>query len=250
MAFITLDSVCVDFPIYNISARSLKKKFLRMSTGGVLSRDERECVVVKALDNLSFHLQDGDRVGIVGHNGAGKSTLLRVLASIYEPTAGHIIHEGKISPLLDTMLGINMESTGYENILLRGLLLGIPRKEMIKKIDDIVQFTELGDYLNVPIRTYSSGMLMRLAFSVATCIQPEILLMDEVIGVSDENFLERARNRLNQLIAKANIVVLASHSKEIIKNLCNKAILMNAGKLELFDTVDKVLERLPSVVKA
>jgi ABC-type polysaccharide/polyol phosphate transport system ATPase subunit len=241
MAFITLDSVSVDFPIYNMSARSLKKKLLRFSTGGVLSRDSRECVVVKALTDVSFHLQDGDRVGLIGHNGAGKSTLLRVLSHIYEPTSGTILSEGKISTLLDTMLGIEMESTGYENIMLRGLLLGLTRKEIRSKMDEIAQFTELGDYLSVPIRTYSKGMLTRLAFAVATCIQPEILLLDEVIGAGDSAFLEKARQRLNNLIAKSNIVVLASHSNEIIKALCNKVIIMKAGQVEKFGAIEAML---------
>lgn len=241
MAFFTLDSVSVDFPIYNISSRSLKKHFLRFTTGGALKQNENHCVVVKALDNVSLHLEEGDRVGLVGHNGAGKSTLLRVLANIYEPTSGNIRYQGKISPLLDVMLGINPESTGYENIVLRGLLLGLKRKEIQVKVKEIAEFTELGDYLYVPIRTYSSGMLMRLAFAVATTIQPEILLLEEVIGVGDSAFLVKARERLNQLISKSNIVVLASHSNDIIKTLCNKVVVMKNGQIEKFGKVEDVL---------
>jgi ABC-type polysaccharide/polyol phosphate transport system ATPase subunit len=197
--------------------------------------------VIKALDNISLHLQDGDRVGILGHNGAGKSTFLRVLANIYEPTRGRMVVQGKVSPLLDVMLGIDPESTGYENILLRGLLLGLKRKEILKKMDEIAEFTELGDFLSVPIRTYSSGMMMRLAFAVATSIQPDILVMDEIIGVGDDAFLTRARERLDHLIEQSNIVVLASHSDEIIRKMCNKAIVLDGGRLKQIGPIETVL---------
>ena len=242
MAYIHLNSVAVDFPIYNVNARSLKKSLLRLTTGGSFGENEKQCVVIKALDNISFNLQDGDRLGIIGHNGAGKSTLLRVLATIYEPTRGLFRYQGKISPLLDVMLGINYESTGYENILLRGALLGLKRKELSHKIKDIADFTELGDFLHMPIRTYSSGMLMRLAFAVATSIQPDILLMDEAIGVGDKNFIQKANQRLKSMIDKSNILVIASHSDEIIKKFCNKVLVLDAGKMTKFSAVEDVLK--------
>lgn len=243
MASITLDSVCIDFPIYNVAARSLKKHFIRLTTGGVLSNADTRCVTVKALNNISVHLEHGDRVGLIGHNGAGKSTLLRVLAQIYEPTSGSISFEGKVSPLLNVMLGINPESTGYENIILRGLLLGLTKKEITAKIDEIAEFTELGDYLSMPIRTYSSGMQLRLAFGVATSIQPEILLLDEVVGVGDANFVAKAQKRFNELIEQSSIVVLASHSNEMIAKMCNKAILLEGGQMKFFGEVNEALER-------
>lgn len=242
MASITLDSVNVDFPIYNINARSLKKRFFRLTTGGVLNNESHKCVVVKALDNISFHLEHGDRVGLIGHNGAGKSTLLRVLARIYEPSQGQIHIEGKISPLLDVMLGINPESTGYENIVLRGLLHGLNRKEITAKIDEIAAFTELGDYLSVPIRTYSSGMQLRLAFAVATSINPEILVIDEVVGTGDASFIEKAQKRLSNLIEQSSIVILASHANSVIQKICNKAILMDGGRVKYFGSVERAIE--------
>lgn len=241
MASITLDSVSVDFPIYNVAARSLKKHFIRLTTGGVLSRDDTKCVTVKALDNVSFKLEHGDRVGLIGHNGAGKSTLLRVLAQIYEPTSGAISFDGKVSPLLNVMLGINSESTGYENIILRGLLLGLTKKEIEAKIDEIAEFTELGDYLSVPIRTYSSGMQLRLAFGVATSITPEILLLDEVVGVGDANFMAKAQRRFDELIEQSSIVVLASHSNDIIAKMCNKAIVLESGRVKFFGDIEEAL---------
>ena len=239
MASIQLDSVSVDFPIYNFSARSLRKQFLRL-TGGVLNNKEN-IVVVKALDKVSLKFEHGDRIGLIGHNGAGKSTLLRVLAKIYEPTQGCIQYDGRISPLLNVMLGINHESTGYENIMVRGLLLGLTRKEIRTKLDQIAEFTELGDYLFAPVRTYSSGMQLRLAFAVATCIQPDILLMDEMIGVGDADFFKKAEIRLSEFIDQSSILVLASHSNATIRKLCNKVVLLEKGKIKYFGPLDQGL---------
>lgn len=241
MASITLDSVSVDFPIFNVQGRSFKKKLFQLTTGGTFSQDFRNCVVVKALDQVSLTLKDGDRLGLVGHNGAGKSTLLRVLANIYEPSRGTYTYQGKVSPLLDVMLGMNQESTGYENIFLRGTLLGLTQQEIKARVEDIADFTELGDYLYMPMRTYSSGMLMRLAFAVATSIQPDILLLDEAIGVGDKRFIKKANARLRQFIRKSNILILASHSEDIIRSFCNKALILNKGKIEKFGRVQEVL---------
>lgn len=239
MASIILDSVTLDFPIFNLNARSLKKRLLRLTTGGALN-NSNDCVVIKALDKISLQLNDGDRVGLIGHNGAGKSTLLRVLANIYVPTSGTIHYQGKISTLLDFMLGFNLESTGYENIICSGIVHGLTKKQISAKSQEIAEFTELGDYLYVPVRTYSSGMLMRLAFAVATSIHPEILLIDEIIGVGDKKFIDKAQQRLNSLIEKSNIVVLASHSIDIIKSLCNKALILNSGRIEWFGPIEQL----------
>lgn len=241
MASIKLDSVSVDFPIFNMHGRSLKKKLLNFTTGGAFAYDPRQCIVVKALDHISLTLNDGDRLGLVGHNGAGKSTLLRVLANIYEPSRGTYHYQGKISPLLDVMLGMNQESTGYENIFLRGSLLGLKHQEINDRVEDIAEFTELGDYLYMPMRTYSSGMLMRLAFAVATSIQPDILLLDEAIGAGDKRFIEKANKRLQQLIERSSILILASHSEAIIRGFCNKVLVLNKGRIEQFGHIDDVL---------
>lgn len=242
MASIQLDSVSVDFPIYNFSARSLRRQFLRLTTGGVLNSKEN-MVIVRALDKVSLKFNHGDRVGLIGHNGAGKSTLLRVLAKIYEPIQGRIYLEGRISPLLNVMLGINYESTGYENIMVRGLLLGLTRKEIQTRLAQIAEFTELGDYLFAPVRTYSAGMQLRLAFAVATCIKPEILLMDEVIEAGDETFKKKAQARLSAFIEQSSIMVLASHSNETIKKICNKAVLLEKGQVKYFGCVKEAFDR-------
>jgi ABC-2 type transport system ATP-binding protein len=241
MALIQLNSLTVDFPIYHLNARSIRKRFLRL-TGGALRKETAHTVVVKALDNVSFTLEHGDRVGLIGHNGAGKSTLLRVLAKIYEPTQGSIHIQGSVSPLLNVMLGINQESTGYENILVRGLLLGLGQKEIKAKMQEIADFTELGEYLSVPIRTYSAGMQLRLAFAVATCIKPDILLMDEMIEAGDAAFKIKAEARLAEFIEQSSIMVLASHSNETIQRLCNKVVLLEKGKLKYVGNLEEGLK--------
>lgn len=250
-ASIILKNVSINFPIYNINARSLKKRFLRLTTGGKLNNnDDHKCIVIKALDNLSFELNHGDRVALIGHNGAGKSTLLRVLAKIYEPSEGQIQIKGKVSTLLDLMLGIDQESTGYENIIIRGLLLGLSKKEITAKIDQIAEFTELGDYLSVPVRTYSSGMQLRLAFGVATSINPEILLLDEVVGTGDAGFMKKAQTKLDEFIEQSSIMVIASHSSETVKKICNKGIVLQAGSIKYYGSIDSALDYYQTSLKS
>jgi len=241
MTKIILNKVGVEFPIYELSSRSIKKQLMRITTGGALSKDSK-VVTVKALNNLSFELHPGDRLGLVGHNGAGKSTLLRVLAKIYEPTSGKITIDGKVSALLDVMLGMDPESTGYENIVMRGLIHGLKRKEILARQKEIADFTELGDYLSIPVRTYSTGMRLRLAFSIATSVLSEIIVLDEVVGAGDTAFMKKAEDRFNSMLNDAEIVVLASHSKETIKKFCNKVLWLNAGEVGYFGSVEKGLE--------
>lgn len=242
-ASITLENVTINFPIYNLNARSLKKRFIRLTTGGKLNNSaDHKCVVVKALDNVSFHLSHGDRVALIGHNGAGKSTLLRVLGQIYEPSIGNVAVEGRVSTLLELMLGINPESTGFENIITRGLLLGLRKKEIESKIAEIAEFTELGDYLSVPVRTYSSGMQLRLAFGVATCINPEILLLDEVVGVGDAQFMNKAKKKLEEFVEQSSIMVVASHISETARRMCNKGLILEAGSVKYFGPIEQALK--------
>ena len=183
MASIHLNNVDVDFPLYSGASRSLKTSLLNLSSGGRIGRTVSDRMCVQALTKVSLQLNDGDRLGIIGPNGSGKTTLLRVLSSVYEPSGGQVFIEGSVASLFDVALGMDTEGTGYENITLRGMLLGLSRPEIEKKVQDIAEFTELGDYLSIPVRTYSSGMLLRLAFAVCTSVEPEILLMDEWIGV-------------------------------------------------------------------
>ena len=242
MASIDLQGVSVAFPIYDASSRSLKKSLLPGRTGGRIGSDEAHTSVVRALDNVTLSMRHGDRVGLVGHNGAGKTTLLRVLAGIYEPAAGRIGVDGHVAPLFDIGLGMDAESTGYDNIYLRGLFLGMSRKEIGKRMEEIAEFTELGDFLNLPIRTYSTGMRMRLAFAVSTSIEPDILLLDEGIGAGDAAFIDKANKRLGQFTEKAGIIVLASHSDALIRKMCRTAVLMEHGRVVEVGDVESVLE--------
>ena len=230
----------VDIPVYDTSARSLKKQILRATTGGRIVRDHG-VAVARVINGISLELKDGDRLGLVGHNGAGKTSLLRVLAGVYEPTSGWVNVEGSVIPLLDIGLGIDYESTGFENILLRGVVLGVKRRELKSLTERIVEFTELGDYLAMPVRTYSSGMILRLAFGISTCVTPEILLLDEFFGVGDASFLAKAERRLNELVSNAGILVFASHSQDLIRRLCNKALWLNKGEIRALGEVEHVL---------
>jgi ABC-2 type transport system ATP-binding protein len=241
MASILLEHVSVTFPIYTASGRSLKNRMMAAGTGGRIGTDKKNHVSVQALDDVCLSFEHGDRVGLVGHNGAGKSTLLRVLAGIYEPTAGRARVEGQVAPLFDAGLGMNTESTGYENIILRGLYLGLSKAQIAAKTQEIAAFTELGSFLDMPLHTYSTGMQARLAFAVSTCIEPEILLLDEGIGAGDKAFLEKAQQRVSELIGRARILVLASHLEELMCRVCNKAVLMERGRVVLTGSVDRVL---------
>jgi ABC-type polysaccharide/polyol phosphate transport system ATPase subunit len=232
MTRLTLDRVGVEFPLYQTSARSLKRMALRTLVGGVIgAAGDSGCTVVQALRDVSLELRPGDRVALMGHNGAGKTTLLRVLAGIYQPTSGTIHGAGRRAPLFDLQVGFDEEATGYECIQLRGLMLGIDRAVIQRKAGEIAAFSELGDYLNLPVRTYSSGMLMRLFFSIATSVEADIVLMDEWIGVGDEHFVEKANRRLHALIDRAHILVIASHSRALVGALCNRGILLEGGRV-------------------
>jgi lipopolysaccharide transport system ATP-binding protein len=241
-ASIRLHQVNLDLPIFDVSAQSLKKRVMRLGRRNRIAEDSTGVVVVRSLDGVSLELQPGDRLGLIGHNGAGKSTLLRVLAGIYPPTSGTVEVEGRAVPLLDINLGMDDQSTGRQNIRLRGLLLGMSDAEIRAKTQDIADFTELGDYLDLPLRTYSSGMRLRLAFAIATAVDAEILLLDEVIGVGDASFQDKAARRLEQLHARAEIVVLAIHNPDVIRKTCNKALWLERGKLRSFGDAQTVLD--------
>lgn len=242
MANIIFENVTTEFPIYNANARSLKKKLIQIATGGQLNADTKGRVVVRSLENISFTLSDGDRVGLLGHNGAGKSTLLRVLGRVYAPSAGNAQINGKLGSLIDISFGIDHEATGRENIYLRGALLGLTRNEVKSCMDEIIDFSELGDFVDVPLRTYSSGMHLRLAFAVSTIIRPEILLMDEWLSVGDEGFRMKAERRLTELVQSTNILVLASHSETLIRHICNRVIWLEHGRVRMDGPVNEVTD--------
>jgi lipopolysaccharide transport system ATP-binding protein len=240
MAYISFTNASIDFPIFNANGRSLTSRLLQVATGGKLDADPDGRVVVRALENLNFEFQDGDRVGLLGHNGAGKSTLLRALSRVYTPTSGQSNIVGEVGSLIDISLGINPEATGRENIFIRGAILGLSKNEIELKFDEIHAFSELGDFIEMPVRTYSSGMHLRLAFAVSTVVRPEILLMDEWLSVGDEGFRHKAEARLTQLVTETKIMVLASHSRELIEKTCNRAIWLEHGVIKMDGPVTEV----------
>jgi ABC-type polysaccharide/polyol phosphate transport system ATPase subunit len=241
MSFLRLRDVSVEFPIYQASSRSLKKLLLSSSTRGNLGRDAHDRINVRALTDVSFEIGDGERLAIIGLNGAGKTTLLKVLAGVYEPTRGRFTSSGKVSSLLDTGVGLNLDATGHENIILRGMYLGIHPHEMRKHAAEVAEFTELGDYLDMPVRTYSAGMMIRLGFAASTCIPPDILIMDEWLSAGDARFLEKAERRVEALVRTSSILVLASHSLGLVERWCDRGVLLHQGRVLAIGPVSEII---------
>ncbi|KID32241.1 ABC-type polysaccharide phosphate transport system, ATPase component [Prauserella sp. Am3] len=239
MVSIDVRNAYVDFPIFDAKTRSMKKRVLG-KVGGKIGSDSK-VPIIEALQDVNLQLREGDRLALVGHNGAGKSTLLRLLSGIYEPTRGSARVTGKVAPVFDLGVGMDPETSGFENIIVRGLFLGKSRKEMEKRIDDIAEFTELGDYLAMPLRTYSTGMRVRLALGVVTSIDPEILILDEGLGAVDASFMNKARDRLKDLVKRSGILVFASHSDELLLELCDQAMWMDEGRVRQHGRLREVL---------
>lgn len=239
MASIELRDASVEIPIFNSRGRSLKTTLIRR-VGGQVETDGHDVVTVKALRRVSLSLRSGDRLGLIGHNGAGKSTLLRVFAGSYEPSIGYADITGTVSSLIDMEMGMDGELTGADNIIQRGVFLGMSLKEARAAIPSIAQFSELGPYLHLPMRIYSSGMRMRLAFATSTTRHPDILLFDEMISFGDAGFATRAKARLDAMLDKAKILVLASHDLASLKTHCNRAVLLEAGTIVAEGSVERV----------
>lgn len=242
MALIDFKDVSVDFPIYNSTGRSLKKRLMRVATGGQLNADAAGVVVIRALDGLTFTVRDGERLALIGHNGAGKTTLLRVLSNVYAPTSGTAVVQGKLGSLIDISLGIDPEASGMENIYIRGRLLGMTAAEIRAKTQEIVDYSELGDFIEMPVRTYSTGMHMRLAFTISTTMRPEILLMDEWLSVGDEGFKHKAEARMKEVVQSTSILVVATHSRDLAVNTCTRALWLEHGRIKMDATPQEVCD--------
>jgi ABC-type polysaccharide/polyol phosphate transport system ATPase subunit len=249
MAFLRLHNLSVDFPMYQGGARSLKKSILANTTRGNLARDALNRINVRALDDLNFNIEQGERVALLGLNGAGKTTLLKVFAGIYHPSRGRLLRSGQVSALLDIRVGMNGDLTGYENVILRGMYMGIHPREMRKRVDEIAEFTELGDYMDMPVRTYSSGMSVRLAFATATCNAPEILLLDEWLSVGGARFIAKAKKRMDEFVRRSSVLVLASQSLDLLAEWCTRGVWLEVGHVKMTGPVDDVVAAYRAAMK-
>jgi ABC-type polysaccharide/polyol phosphate transport system ATPase subunit len=245
MARIELDNVSLTFKIRKHGRITLKEFLVRR----MFRRSINPVIEVHALKEVSLRIGEGERVGIIGHNGAGKSTLLKLLAGIYPPTAGRQEVTGRISSLFDLALGFEGDATGWENIYYRGYLQGETPRSVRAKIQPIAEFSELGEFLSMPVRYYSAGMLVRLAFSIATAIEPEILLVDEVLGVGDMAFQEKARRRMREMMEKARLIVVVSHDLDSLAKLCERGVWMDHGRLRMTGPIDEVVAAYKDYVR-
>lgn len=242
MASITTQALSLDYPIYEAN-RSFRTKLFARHVGGVIAEGKKGGVpTIRALNNINLDLRDGDRLGFVGHNGAGKTTLLKVLGGFYKPTEGRIQITGHSCSLVTMGIGIDPDDTGMENIMTCGLYLGMTPDDVREKTQEIADFTELGDFLYLPVKTYSTGMIVRLTFAITTAMKPEIMLMDEGIGAGDARFAKKAKKRVDDMISHCSIMVVASHSTTVIQDMCNEAALLNHGEIIARGSVEHILK--------
>lgn len=233
---IKIDNVSMCFRLDNNRVASLKE-FVTRKLSGKMSYTE-----FWALKDVSFSVRRGEVLGLIGRNGAGKSTLLKTISGIYKPTKGLVMRQGNVVPMLELGSGFDFDLTGRENIFLNGAILGFDEDFLNRKFDEIVAFSELGQFIDVPIRTYSSGMLARLAFSVATMVNPEILIVDEILSVGDESFQEKSRARMMQLMDGGTTVLFVSHALEQIRNMCDRVVWLEHGEIKMIGSTQKVCD--------
>lgn len=234
---IRADRLQLTYPIYSIRAQSLRNSVVNLAVGGKLLKNEQDVIHVQALDNVSFTVEEGDRLGVIGHNGSGKTTLLKVLTGVYEPTNGDLFVDGKVSSMIDPGHGLNFDATGLENVTVMGHLRGLTTKEIRARLPEITEFSGLGAYINLPMKTYSAGMSMRLVLAVATCFDPDILVLDEWLGAGDASFVDKATQRMRDFVDKSRAIVIATHSTELVKSFCNKVLHLEGGRVRYFGDI-------------
>jgi lipopolysaccharide transport system ATP-binding protein len=239
---ITLSGVTLDYQLYSVRAKSLRNAVLSMAVGGKLMAAQNDVTVVRALSGVSFKLDEGDRLGLVGHNGSGKTSLLKVLAGVYEPTGGQLEVKGRISSMLSMSVGLDPEASGLQNIKNLMMMQMLSRREIERRLPEIMAFSELGAFVHMPFKTYSAGMMARLTFSVATSVDADVLIMDEWISAGDAEFQHKARERMAGVVDKARIVVIASHDMNTVTRVCNKVMAMDSGRPTFYGSTEDWLE--------
>ena len=244
MASIEVNGVTLDYSIYSVRAQSLRNAVLNMAVGGKLLKNQQDVTVVRALNNVSFKIGEGDRLGLIGHNGSGKTTLLKVLAGIYEPNKGMVHITGKVNSIVALGMGLDWEAPGIQNVRNMGLILGLSKKEIERRLPEIVAFADIGPFIHMPVKTYSAGMLARLMFAVTTETGADVLIMDEWIGAGDAAFFEKAGARMNSFVEQAKVLVLATHDTNLIRRVCNKVGVMEAGRMTYFGPVEEYFQQL------
>jgi ABC-type polysaccharide/polyol phosphate transport system ATPase subunit len=231
---IRVSELTIDLPLQNVSANSLRRKIIDIAIGGQFFRKNNDGLSIRALDRVNFSVKNGERVGVVGHNGAGKTTLLRALAGVFEPNKGVIEVEGKVTALFGAGIGLDNDATGLENIKLMGAYLGVDLSKNDSRVEEIIDFCDLNNYIELPVKVYSTGMLGRLAFAVATSLQPDVLIMDEWLGAGDQFFIKKAQDRVNKFVESAKVVILASHSDALIEKIASKVVWLERGQVRFF----------------
>jgi lipopolysaccharide transport system ATP-binding protein len=241
---VRIDDVHLVYPVYSVNAMSLRHSVLKLAVGGRLMKGRNDVVHVNALEGVSFSLNDGDRLGVVGHNGSGKTTLLKVLAGVYEPDRGRVDIRGNVASMLDIGLGVDWEATGVENIRILSRLRGLRSAEIERRMVDIIDFSEIGAYADLPMRTYSAGMSARLIFTVATSFKSDVLILDEWLGAGDANFINRVSNRMSELVENSRTIVLATHNFGLMESICNKVLHLDKGRVKFFGSLNDYKESI------
>ena len=236
--YVKLTGVTLDYQIYSVRAQSLRTAVFNMAIGGKLYRGQSDITVVRALENVSFSLEDGDRIGLVGHNGSGKTSLLKVVAGVYEPAKGRVERKGSITSMIAHGSGLDVESTGLQNIRKIGQMRMIPDRVINARMDAIVEFSGLGDFVRLPVKTYSAGMMARLMFSCATEFEADILVLDEWLSAGDSAFMQQASARMKAFVDKARIVVLGTHDVNLVTAVCNKVLQLDGGRAAFLGSVE------------
>jgi ABC-type polysaccharide/polyol phosphate transport system ATPase subunit len=236
-----LNNVSLEYELFHDKTNNLKEMVINLLRGKNKSNHAEK--FYKALDTININIEEGERVGIIGSNGAGKSTLLKVISGILKPTIGSVTVNGNIQPLIELGAGFDMEISGRENIYLNGYMLGFTKTQIKTKEDEIIEFADIGQYIDLPVKYYSSGMLVRLAFTIATTIDPEILIIDEMLGAGDIHFVKKAEDRIHNLINQAKVVIIVSHDMGFIERICNRTIVLSGGILAFDGATEVAIEK-------